>query len=53
MLYDMESFIMNVSDWSTNMSEADVTAQVSSDIHPFPDKSGDIASCILTNIVYF
>ena len=27
---------MNVSDWSTNVSEADVTAQVSSDMHPSP-----------------
>ena len=37
---------MTVIDWSTNVTEIDVTAQVSSDIHLTPMNSGGIASCI-------
>ena len=44
---------MTVTDWSTNVIEVDVTAQVSSDIHLTPVKSGGISTCILTDIVYF
>ena len=50
-LEDMKSFIMTVTDWSTNVSEVEVTAHVSCDIHPSRVKQGDIASCILTDIV--
>ena len=35
---------MTITDWSTNVSEVEVTAHVSCDIHPSPVKSGDIAS---------
>ena len=33
---------MSVSDWSINVSDFDVTAQVSSSIHPSPVKSGSL-----------
>ena len=43
---------MTVTDRSTNVSKVEVTAQVSSDIHPSRVKPGDIASCILTDIIF-
>ena len=49
----MESFIKTEIDWFTNVTEVDVTAQVSSDTHLTPVNSGGISSCILTDIVYF
>ena len=52
-LDEMESFFMTVTDWSTNETEVDETAQVACDINPSRVNSCDIASCILTDIVYF
>ena len=49
----MQSFILSATDWSTHVAEEDVTAQIASDIYSFPVISGDIASCILSDIVYF
>ena len=37
---------MTVTDWSTNVTEVDETAQVACDINPFRVNSGDFASFI-------
>ena len=50
---DKEYFIIAETDWSTNVTVVEMTASVFSDIHPSPVKSSDIASCILTDLVYF
>ena len=38
--------IVNITDWSINVTEVDETAQVAYDINPFRVNSGDIASFI-------
>ena len=50
-LDDMESLIVSVTDGPTNVTEVDVTAPASSDIHPSLVTSGDIVLCIMTDIV--
>ena len=48
-----EYFIITVTYWPTNVTEVEMTLYVFSSIHPSPVKSSDIASCILTDLVYF
>ena len=48
----MQSFILTATDWSTHVSEEDVTEQISSDIYSFPVISGDMESYILADTFY-
>ena len=50
---EKEYFTIPVTDKSTNKTNVEMTASVFSDIHPSPAKTRDIASCILTDIVFF
>ena len=50
-LGDMESCVSTDPVCSTHVFEADVTAQVLSDIYPSPVTSGDMENHILTNVV--